>query len=293
MKKRLLISCVLILCALLLSACACNHQWAEASCDAPKTCTLCGETEGEALMHQWAEASCTAPKSCSLCGETEGEILEHQWEAASCLTPETCINCSLTQGEALGHTEATPNYTNIDFNSATADYTLSCEVCGELLDSGSGAMTSLHDGEQFLCTSLEYFDRILNMHKEDDLGGFGDTDSEDGLFTLIYWDTDFISRMVYKKSDGAAATPEDTFSTLYLNLGWNLSIIDVLSENRHHIHSVPVMVACDPSLTHDEALELYKALMADSELSLSHNGLAYKLYYDEESASLTMSVTIE
>ncbi len=293
MKYKVILITAILICLLALSGCGCSHEWIPADCSAPQTCALCGETQGEALIHQWSKASCTSPKTCSLCGETEGDALEHQWEAATCLTSETCTECGATQGEAPGHTEGSPSYTNINFNSATADYAISCEVCGELLDSGSGAMTTLHDGEQFLCTSLEYFDRILNMHKEDDLGGFGDTDSEGGLFTLIYWDTDFISRMVYKKSDDTAATPEDTFSTIYLNLGWNLSMLEVISENQHYLHAVPVMVACDPSLSHDEALELYNALMADSELSLCHNGLAYKLYYDEESASLTMSVTVE
>lgn len=45
----------LILC---LSGCACKHEWAEATCTEPKTCTKCGETEGDPLEHtpgEWVQ----------------------------------------------------------------------------------------------------------------------------------------------------------------------------------------------------------------------------------------------
>ena len=56
-----------------------EHSWMEATCTEPKTCSICGETEGEALGHSWIEATCTEPKTCSVCGETEGEALGHDW----------------------------------------------------------------------------------------------------------------------------------------------------------------------------------------------------------------------
>lgn len=57
--------------------CACGHQhtWVEATCTEPKTCSECGETEGEALGHIWVEATKTTPKTCSRCGLTEGTPL--------------------------------------------------------------------------------------------------------------------------------------------------------------------------------------------------------------------------
>ena len=77
---------VMLLLALLLSACGESgatptqpphvHAWADATCSAPKTCTGCGATEGEALAHTWAEATYSAPKTCTVCGATEGEKLE-------------------------------------------------------------------------------------------------------------------------------------------------------------------------------------------------------------------------
>ena len=62
-----------------------NHTWAEATCEAPKTCSVCGETEGEALGHSWVEATCEAPKTCSGCGLTEGEALpDHNYVDGVC-----------------------------------------------------------------------------------------------------------------------------------------------------------------------------------------------------------------
>ena len=51
-----------------LAGCGCQHQWEEATCTTPKTCTQCGETEGEALGHTWTDATCTDPSTCTRCG---------------------------------------------------------------------------------------------------------------------------------------------------------------------------------------------------------------------------------
>ena len=52
-----------------------GHTWADATCAAPKTCSVCGETEGDALGHAWIDATYEAPKTCETCGATEGEAL--------------------------------------------------------------------------------------------------------------------------------------------------------------------------------------------------------------------------
>ena len=92
-----------------------THEWKEADCTTPKTCTICGQTEGEALGHEiseWkieTEASCTREgkryKECTRCGEKiEEETIakkEHEWEEATTERPKTCRNCGETQGEKL------------------------------------------------------------------------------------------------------------------------------------------------------------------------------------------------
>jgi len=57
-KQRIaLVMAMLLACAMLLGSCGCKHEWAEATCTTPKTCTECGETEGEALGHTEGEAT--------------------------------------------------------------------------------------------------------------------------------------------------------------------------------------------------------------------------------------------
>lgn len=52
-----------------------NHSWAEATCTLPKTCTICGATEGTALGH--AE---DADGKCLRCGEVLVEIKDEELE---------------------------------------------------------------------------------------------------------------------------------------------------------------------------------------------------------------------
>lgn len=103
MKKLFALLTVLLLTAALLAACGCDHEWAEADCNDPKTCQKCGATEGEELGHDYAEADCENPKTCSRCGKTRGDALGHSWKPADCDDPEICENCQTTRGEALGH----------------------------------------------------------------------------------------------------------------------------------------------------------------------------------------------
>ena len=107
MKKVSLL--ILVSMILLLAFASCSllgdkheHEWAEATCSTPKTCS-CGETEGEALGHDWTEATCTAPATCKTCEATDGEALGHNWRDATCTAPKTCIVCNDTEGTPLGH----------------------------------------------------------------------------------------------------------------------------------------------------------------------------------------------
>lgn len=46
-----------------------DHNWVDADCDTPKTCSVCQATEGAALGHDWTEDDGT--KTCARCGATE------------------------------------------------------------------------------------------------------------------------------------------------------------------------------------------------------------------------------
>ena len=77
---------------------ACEHQWSDATCTAPKTCSVCGATEGEANGHSWVDATCIAPKTCSACGETEGEA---DADAHSCGEDGICTLCGADTNAAV------------------------------------------------------------------------------------------------------------------------------------------------------------------------------------------------
>ena len=131
----------ILCCLLLLSGCQCEHEWTDANCLAAKTCTRCGETEGEPLGHSWTDATCTAPKTCAACGVTEGTVLEHTWADATCEAPKTCTACGGTEGEALGH-----SFGQWDFG--TEDMTRTCTIC-------AGTETTEIDREIWLRHILE------------------------------------------------------------------------------------------------------------------------------------------
>ena len=119
--KRLYLIVLLVLCMSLMTGCFCKHEtWNDATCELPKTCAECGETEGEALGHVWMAATCETPKTCEQCGLTDGEAKGHAWKEADCENPKTCTNCSETQGEALGHA----------WQDATTEAPKTCATCG-------------------------------------------------------------------------------------------------------------------------------------------------------------------
>lgn len=104
MKKRYLLLTFVILFLCMLTGCGCAHEWAEATCTTAKTCSKCGETEGEALGHQWERATCIAPETCSACAETRGDMLAHvfgDWQVIS----ETEMERPC---EVCGHAETAP-----------------------------------------------------------------------------------------------------------------------------------------------------------------------------------------
>ena len=70
MKKLLIfISFITII---LFSSCndSCEHLWSDATCDKPKTCSICGETTGDALGHSYSNGK------CSICNETDPNYVD-------------------------------------------------------------------------------------------------------------------------------------------------------------------------------------------------------------------------
>lgn len=113
MKKAFSFLIILVLCFAILSGCGeCEHEWVEANCKDPKTCTLCGAEEGKKLGHSWQEATCEEPQICTVCNKIKGEPLGHNYESVVLeptmfeegYTTHACLNCGHSYVDA--HTEA-------------------------------------------------------------------------------------------------------------------------------------------------------------------------------------------
>lgn len=58
------------------------------------TCTQCGDSYTEEMPlaeHTWIDAICVAPKTCSVCGATEGDVADHNYQDG------VCTGCGLEQ----------------------------------------------------------------------------------------------------------------------------------------------------------------------------------------------------
>lgn len=54
----------------------CEHEWVDATCAEAKHCSVCGETEGEALPHTLTEATYQEAATCTVCGAVVGDPLK-------------------------------------------------------------------------------------------------------------------------------------------------------------------------------------------------------------------------
>ncbi len=142
------------------------HTWTEATCTAPKTCSVCGATEGEALNHDFSlvvsstAGDCqtvgTTTYKCSRCDATNvvnGALGEHNYTSVvtnpTCTedgyTTYTCSICGDTytddKVDALGHTPGTAVKENEKEATCTAEGSyvevVYCSVCNEKLSSNT------------------------------------------------------------------------------------------------------------------------------------------------------------
>ena len=105
-----------------------NHTWDDATCTAPKTCSVCQATEGEALGHTGGTATCTDAPVCTACGESYGTALGHNYSKPDCENPGICSNCGGTNAAPLGHS----------WQSATCTTPKTCKTCNKTEGSSLG-----------------------------------------------------------------------------------------------------------------------------------------------------------
>ena len=140
--------------------CAVCHRRVQASLG--DTCPYCGTTRH---VHTWQDATCTKPKTCTVCGATEGEAPGHQWDegtvvqAATCQTmgikSYTCTVCGTTRDERIpkdmgNHTGGTEIRDKLEATCTTDGYTgdTYCKSCGRLIRKGNAIPATGHQWNQ-------------------------------------------------------------------------------------------------------------------------------------------------
>ncbi|MBR2906529.1 MAG: hypothetical protein IKC26_00605 [Clostridia bacterium] len=79
MKKILVVFALACLLILASASCGHKHEWIDATCTAPQTCGLCGQTEGAASEHAYSAGICT------LCGSEDPVCIAKYGEASDLL----------------------------------------------------------------------------------------------------------------------------------------------------------------------------------------------------------------
>ena len=92
-----------------------GHSWQNASCSSPRTCVICGVTDGVASGHSYTSVvtapTCTSSGfttyTCTKCGDTYttelGAASGHMWGEATCMLPKTCFICGDSEGGLADH----------------------------------------------------------------------------------------------------------------------------------------------------------------------------------------------
>lgn len=163
MKRAFYIIITVLLLSILLAGCQCRHEWQNATCEAPKTCAKCGETEGNALGHDWANATCMESKHCNICGKLQGEALGHDWTEATCTSGKKCKRCGVMGSEALGHKAGKWEMLDIDPVTAKATYCQKCKNCGVKLEEEERQSEILYNNNEFIFTPAEFSQRLANL----------------------------------------------------------------------------------------------------------------------------------
>lgn len=167
MRKRLTLLCLSLLFCAVLAGCQCEHQWTEATCTTPKTCSLCDEIEGEALGHNWTPATCETPETCNRCNETQGTAADHDWLDATCAEPKICQVCKTIDGEPLGHTKGDWYVSQEATVYQPGIREQQCTTCGDVLHTEEFHPDPVFYSKDFGMTTAEFISTFNKLTEGD------------------------------------------------------------------------------------------------------------------------------
>ena len=153
-----------------------GHTWVAATCTAPKTCSVCKATEGNALGHSYGdwsvtlEPTCTTTgtkrRDCSRCDHYEtGTVAKLGHNYIGTVTKPTCTvggfttyKCSRCGDTYKGDTTSATGHTWVAANCTTPK---TCSVCGATEGSALG-----HTSSDWIIDVAATYDSSGSKHKE-------------------------------------------------------------------------------------------------------------------------------
>lgn len=201
------------------------HKWTDATCTKPKTCSICGKTDGKELGHKWVRATCTKPQMCSVCGKTKGKKLGHNPNAWSIIKEATCTEvgekettcqrCGRSIVKEIPMVDHIPGEwlivkdykINRDGTVTPGTQAIQCTVCNteletkeytiELTSGQKNAVIRAYEEENFWHVSRDY---LIN----DVLVGFDYFSVEDATFAVDHMEVDYDEQAVaYVKNNSS------------------------------------------------------------------------------------------
>ncbi len=114
----------------------CEHKWVNATCTAPKTCSLCSATEGKELGHSYGEWTVKTEATCSAAGEKASVCATCNAEKTETIPAEGHTEANLVKSEAVAATHTTNGkiecYTCSDCNKYFADAEATEEIAADV-----------------------------------------------------------------------------------------------------------------------------------------------------------------
>ena len=217
MKKKLIaLVFALLLPVLALTGCGCEHEWVDATCTEPKTCSKCGETEGKPVGHtegKWetvetdlVNASVTEKKYCTECSielAEETTALEKLYDAGLFLfSPEQFA-------ERMSKMVSEQGDSNLSLETRSAENLFFCVI---LSDGEYAGNISFSTAETAL-----FFDNMITIDKKDIpcfnqllAGAYGSENAVGVLTALIQTvDPTFAYSEAYDLSCAMIDTPDE------------------------------------------------------------------------------------
>lgn len=190
----LLAAIVVIVAILFATHVLCFHDWEEATCYEPKTCTICGQTEGDPLGHYVEEWTTDVEPTCSKTGSEHGN----------------CVRCGLEINREIPLAEHTPGEWKV-----TEEYTITstgtvvpgtqtqyCSVCGAEMDTKSYTIELTMSQENALQKAASYLDTMSFSYSGliDQLE-FEGYSTEDATFAVDHCGADWNEQAAKKAQD--------------------------------------------------------------------------------------------